>query len=136
MPEAEQTSRGFDAPEGLIEELGHREDCFIIVRLTRHELRQVRVGGPDRRHSMTILGRDDGTYDGIAARRQPPIHFGRLDSFPPYVGGDDDDISEWQAICDCGEWKGRRTPHVTVAQGELVEHLNSVLSPIPEGVRG
>ncbi len=54
-------------------------------------------------------------------------HHGRLDSFPPYVGGDDDTIDEWQAECACG-FRGRKTPHTTVAYGELVEHLNEVLA--------
>lgn len=50
-------------------------------------------------------------------------HYGRLDSFPPYVGGDDDEIDEWQAICECG-WKGKKTKIVGVAQIELITHLN------------
>lgn len=49
---------------------------------------------------------------------------GRLEAFPPYVGGDDDEIDEWQPACDCG-WTGKRTEHITVAFSDLVDHLNA-----------
>lgn len=53
-------------------------------------------------------------------------HYGNLKSFPPYVGGDDDEITSWQAECACS-FRGRETPHLSVANGELVAHLNEAL---------
>lgn len=55
-------------------------------------------------------------------------HYGRVESFPPYVGGDDDDIDEWQAECKCG-WKAeRRWEHVGGAHIDLIKHLNEAIS--------
>jgi hypothetical protein len=51
-------------------------------------------------------------------------HHGRLRGLPPYVGGDDDEITAWQAACDCG-YLGRETSHLSVANGELTAHLNA-----------
>lgn len=50
-------------------------------------------------------------------------HFGRLNLFPPYVGGDDDEITSWRPECNCG-FKGRETEFITLAYSELTDHLN------------
>jgi hypothetical protein len=62
-------------------------------------------------------------------------HYGRLASFPPYVGGDDDEIDEWQAICACG-WFGKKSEYVTAAHLELVAHLNRALAAQVNGSDG
>ncbi len=54
---------------------------------------------------------------------------GHLRSFPPYVGGDDDEVDGWQGECMCG-WKGRETEFSGVAQGELARHLNESISAL------
>lgn len=54
-----------------------------------------------------------------------PEHNGRVESFPPYVGGDDDSIDEWQAVCTCGWRAARRWNHVTGAHMDVIQHLNN-----------
>lgn len=56
-------------------------------------------------------------------------HNGRLNSFPPYIGGDDDEITGWQAICVCG-FHGRETEFQSVAYGELITHLNDSMNKL------
>jgi hypothetical protein len=55
-------------------------------------------------------------------------HYGRVESFPPYVGGDDDDIDEWEAQCDCGWVAERKWDYVTSAYIDIIDHLNSVIN--------
>ena len=45
-----------------------------------------------------------GLSDRLA---EPRACCGHLDSDPPYVGGDDDEIERWRATCCCG-WKAER----------------------------
>jgi hypothetical protein len=63
-------------------------------------------------------------------------HFGRLESFPPYVGGDDDEISEWQGECSCGWRAERKWSHVAGAYDDVVKHLNEQFSDAPESKQG
>lgn len=59
----ELTSRGFVAPQGIVEQIGHRQDSFFVVRMTRHEFRQTRIG--ESGCGIRLLARDDGTYDAV-----------------------------------------------------------------------
>jgi hypothetical protein len=63
---------------------------------------------------------------GQDARSAAQGHYGHMESYPPYVGGDDDEIDGWQATCMCG-WAGVQTPSVSRAHIELIEHLNGAL---------
>ena len=66
----------------------------------------------------------DVRVGGLDAPRR--VHHGRLDAFPPYVGGDDDEIESWRASCVCG-FRGTETESVTRAHMELIDHLNGAL---------
>ena len=55
-----------------------------------------------------------------------PSHYGHMRSYPPYVGGDDDEIDGWQATCVCG-WSGTETEVLARAHIEMIDHLNKAL---------
>jgi hypothetical protein len=59
-------------------------------------------------------------------------HHGTVETFPPYIGGDDDEIDEWRAQCQCG-YRGRKWTHSVGALSDLVDHLNGVVRGTPTG---
>lgn len=67
------TSRGFPAPDARLERLAHRDDQFYVVRLTRWERDQLRLGD-GLWGKFTLSPRADGTLDlvRVSAGEQPP----------------------------------------------------------------
>lgn len=59
--------------------------------------------------------------------------YGHLKTYPPYIGGDDDDEIEFYiAYCMC-QWEGERRSYAEVAQHDLIRHLNEQYLPDTAG---
>lgn len=89
---------------------------------TDEEVWELPGPGESQERDAAAYASDRGTFSN---------HRGTLDSFPPYVGGDDDTIDEWQAECMCG-WRGVKTDSVTRAHMDLIAHLNGALRGTPQ----
>lgn len=66
-------------------------------------------------------------YGDSIPKKTTEKHNGGVSGRPPYVGGDDDEITHWQGWCQCG-WKSVETKYSSVAYLDVIRHLNEALS--------